>query len=109
MAGKAGAQRGISAKVLKYALENPGTYMRVEDVAYALEATEQQTANSFAYLIREGKLAGLKSVQNGHVWQYEPADAADAVKWELIRKGDDGTAMLQASDGTFWLAKQAHF
>jgi len=109
MAGKAGAQRGISAKVLKYMLENPGAYVRVEDVAHQFECTEQQVANAVAYLLREQKLAGLKSVQNGHVWLYEPQDEPDAVKWEVIRKGDDGTAMLQDTDGTFWIAKVVTF
>lgn len=108
MAGKAGAQRGISAKVLKYALENPGAYMRVEDVAYQFECTEQQVANSFGYLIREGKLPGLKSVQNGHVWLYEP-EGNDQTKWELVRKTASDEygqeAILEDTDGRLWWAR----
>lgn len=109
MAGKAGAQRGISAKAIKYALENPGAYMRVEDLAYEFEATEQQVANSMTYVIREGKLPGLKSVQNGHVWLYEPEGGDDgAQRWELVRKTAGGAqAVLEDTDGNLWVAKPA--
>lgn len=108
MAGRAGAKRGLSTQALKYFMDHPGEYVRVEDLAYALdEATEQQAAAAVVYNIREGKLPGLKAVQNGHVWVYEPEGGDDgSVHWELLRKGEDGTAVLQATDGTFWIAKQ---
>ena len=105
MAGKAGAQRGISAKVVKYALENPGAYMRVEDLAYEFEATEAQAAAAVTYVIREGKLPGLKSVQNGHVWVYEP-EGNDEPKWSLVRKTAQGAqAVLEDPEGNLWVAK----
>jgi hypothetical protein len=111
MAGKAGAQRGISAKVLKYMLENPGAYVRVEDLAYQFEATEQQVANAVSYIIREGKLPGLKSVQNGHVWQYEPEAQEDpsTVMHVIGHASDDGIVVLQDNDGSLWAAKRVKF
>lgn len=107
MAGKTGAQRGITAAVLKYALDNPGTYMRVEDVAHMLEATEQQVANAFAYVLREDKLPGLQAVQKGHVWLYEPEGGDDgAERWEVVRRTAQGAqAVLEDGEGNLWVAK----
>lgn len=105
MAGKAGAQRGISAKVLKHILDNPGQYVRVEELAKQFECTELQAANSVSYLIREGKLPGLVSIQNGHVWVYEP-EGSDEPKWSLVRKTAQGSqAVLEDPEGNLWVAK----
>ena len=108
MAGKAGATRGVSAAALKYVLDHPGEYLRVEELSAELGGiTHAQVGAAITYLMRNGKAPGLKSVQNGHVWVYEPEDGDDgSVHWELLRKGEDGTAMLQDTEGTFWVAKR---
>lgn len=113
MAGKAGAKRGLSTQALKYAMDHPGEYMRVENLAYEFDATEQQAAAAMAYLVREGKLPGLKAVQNGHVWVYEPEGGDDgAERWELVRRTEAASgpqALLEDTEGTLWVAKKVQF
>lgn len=108
MAGRAGATRGLSAGALKHFLDHPGEYVRVEDLAYELgEVTEQQAAAAVTYVLREGKLPGLKAIQRGSVWVYEP-EGNDEPKWLLVRKtdGPDGPeAILEDADGRLWWAR----
>jgi hypothetical protein len=108
MAGKAGAKRGLAAGALKHFLDHPGEYVRVEDLAYELgEVTDQQAAAAVTYVIREGKLAGLKAIQRGAVWVYEPEDN-DETKWSLVRVTANGAqAVLEDIEGNLWVAKPA--
>jgi hypothetical protein len=108
MAGKAGATRGISARLLKHFMEYPGQRITVEELsAECGGATHTQIGNSVSYLIRGGKLPGLKSVQNGHVWVYEP-EGDDEPKWSLVHQNPAGKvrqAILEDTDGNLWVAK----
>lgn len=108
MAGRAGATRGLAAAALKHFLDHPGTYVRVEDLAYELGEVEQvQASNAVSYLIREGKLPGLKAVQKGNVWVYEP-EGDDETKWALVRVTANGAqAVLEDTEGNLWIAKPA--
>lgn len=110
MAGKAGATRGLSAAALKHFMDHVGAYVRVEDLAFELgETTEQQAAAAVTYLIREGKLPGLKAIQRGHVWVYEPEATNGVERWELARKtaseeyGEE--AILEDTEGRLWWAR----
>jgi hypothetical protein len=91
---------------MKYFLEYPGQRVTVEELsAECGGATHTQVGNSVSYVIRSGKLPGLKSVQNGHVWLYEP-EGNDEPKWSLVRLTAQGAqAVLEDTDGNLWVAK----
>lgn len=104
MAGKAGATRGITASVIKYFLENPGAHVLVEGLAKQFNVTEAQAAGAVSYVIREGKLPGVRVVQNGNIWIYDQGSADRAVKWKVVHSNDH-EAVLEDSDGKLWYAK----
>jgi hypothetical protein len=107
MAGKAGATRGITASVIKYFLENPGAHVLVEGLAKQFGVSESQAAGAVSYIIREGKLPGVRAVQNGNIWIYDQ-QSGKAPKWEVVRKTANGSqAVLEDEEGNLWVAKPA--
>lgn len=107
MAGKKGATRGLTAAALKYFLDHPGAYVRVEDLAFELGegVTQAQAANAVAYILREGKLAGLSAIQNGNVWLYEPEGDPSEERWLVVRHLANGKVLLEDGNGEAWIAK----
>lgn len=105
MAGKPGMRRGVAAVALRHVLDNPGVPLRKEQLAKAFGCTELQAQNAITYLMRNGKAPGLKAVQNGHVWVYEP-EGNDEPKWVLVRLAAQGSqAVLEDPEGNLWVAK----
>lgn len=101
-------QRGTTAAVLKHFLSYPGEHVTVEELAEEIGngITTGQVAAAVKYAIDSRKLAGLRVVQGGHVWVYEP-EGNDMPKWALIgHASDDGVVVLEDEDGHLWAAKK---
>lgn len=110
MAGKSGATRGIAASVLKFFLENPSAHVQVSNLVTEFGVSEGQAANAVSYLIRQNKLPGLKAIQNGHVWMYDPeGDDGEAKMTVIGHASNDGLVVLQDVNGDLWAAKKVRF
>jgi hypothetical protein len=104
-------QRGHTAATVKHFIDYPNQHVTAEELQGIIGGTRTQVQMAVNYVMKNGKLPGLRTVVNGDIWVYEPpTKEKDHESMHIIgHASDDGMVILQDSDGDLWAAKKVKF
>lgn len=98
------------APVLRYLEEHAEAKVFLKDIASAVGCTETQAQSAIYNMRATMKALNIEVVIPAHAWIYHQESGAPANTnskvFELIKTRPDGTLLLEADDGSLYIARE---
>jgi hypothetical protein len=97
----------IQPAVQKYFEQHPGVTVYIDDLCSALDLRRQQVQTAVQRLMAK-ELLPLEVVHNGNAWttKRRVEKKSNKTMFEEVGTARDGRVVIQAEDGSLWIATQ---
>lgn len=116
----------IRADVLKYFTDHPGKIVYCDELCKEFNTIRANIQTLMNRIIKDGQAPGVRVIQGGNAWQFDPYSATHPVKepetpkadnpktekakakqlFELLGSAKDGSLILESEDGSLYRASE---